>query len=256
MARHDRTTVQVLGFPPEDPHALAALLDGLAQAGDLDGVAIMAPETPPLRDAIRRLKAAGVAVAALVSDLPNTARDHFVGVDSIAAGRTAGVLMGRFLGPAGGRVMVFASSMLLRDSLERRLGFDAVLARDFPAVEALPSLEGHDDPALIARVVAAQLAAFPDIAGVYALGTGVRALGAALRAAPRRPVLIAHELTRHSRAGLLSGAIDAVITQNLGHIARSALRVLRAKRDRAAIDPAQERIRIEIVIRENLPPEG
>lgn len=256
MARHDRTAVQVLGFPPEDPHALAALLDGLARTGELDGVAIMAPETPPLRDAIRRLKAAGVAVAALVSDLPNTARDHFVGVDNVAAGRTAGVLMGRFLGPAGGRVMVFASSMLLRDSLERRLGFDSVLSRDFAGVEALPSLEGHDDPAVIARVVAAQLAAFPDIAGVYALGTGVRALTAALRAAPRRPVVIAHDLTGHSRAALLSGEIDAVITQNLGHIARSALRVLRAKRDGAAIDPAQERIRIEIVIRENLPPAG
>jgi LacI family transcriptional regulator len=259
MATLDRTRVRVLGFPPEDPHALAALLRGLE--GEADGVAVMAPETPPLRDAIRRLKAAGVAVVALVSDLPATERDHFVGVDNVAAGRTAAVLMGRFLGREGGAVMVLGGSMLLRESIERRLGFDAALAQGFPAARALPSLEGHEDPAVIARIVAAQMQAHDDIAGVYALGAGLRALLAALRDAPTRPcgrprVVIAHELTAQSRAGLIDGAVDAVITQNLGHIARSALRVLRAKSDGAAIDPAQERIRIEIVIRENLPPDG
>lgn len=259
IAELDRTRVRVLGFPPEDPHALAALLRGLE--GEADGVAVMAPETPPLRDAIRRLKTAGAAVAALVSDLPNTERDHFVGVDNVAAGRTAAVLMGRFLGREGGAVMVLGGSMLLRESIERRLGFDAALAQGYPGARALPSLEGHEDPATTARIVAAQMAAHADVAGVYALGAGLRALLAALRDAPPRPcgrprVVIAHELTAHSRAALVEGAVDAVITQDLGHIARSALRVLRAKSDGAAIDPAQERIRIEIVIRENLPPEG
>jgi LacI family transcriptional regulator len=42
--------------------------------------------------------------------------------------------------------------------------------------------------------------------------------------------------------------------QNPGHLVRSALRVLRAITDRAPIDEAQEQIRIEIVMRENLPP--
>ena len=47
--------------------------------------------------------------------------------------------------------------------------------------------------------------------------------------------------------------IDAVIAQNPGHLARSALRVLRAKADRAPIDEGQEQLRSEVVIRENLP---
>ena len=55
----------------------------------LDGVAIMAPETPQVRDAIVRLKEAGTAVVALVSDLPNAPRDNFIGIDNNAAGRTA-----------------------------------------------------------------------------------------------------------------------------------------------------------------------
>jgi LacI family transcriptional regulator len=66
-------------------------------------------------------------------------------------------------------------------------------------------------------------------------------------------VVIGHELTPHARTALQSGAMDAVITQNVGHVMRSALRVLRDKSDRVPIDVSQEQIRIEIVIRENLP---
>ena len=251
----ERSEIALAPYPPGDQHALAALLDAQAAAG-VDGVAVMAAETPPVRDAVRRLKAAGVAVAAVVSDLPTSGRDHFAGVDNVAAGRTAGVLMGRFLGPAGGRVLVLAGSMLSRESIERRLGFDAALAERFPAVEALPSLEGRDDPDAVARVVATALARGPDVAGVYAAGAGEAALTRALRAAglSGRVVRIDHELTPGARAGLMAGEIDAVITQDAGHVVRSAVRVLRALSDGLPIDPGQERIRIEIVIRENLPP--
>jgi LacI family transcriptional regulator len=255
IAALDRSAVELVPYPPGDQHALAALLDAQAALG-ADGVAVMAAETPPVRDAVRRLKAAGVAVAAVASDLPTSGRDHFAGVDNVAAGRAAGVLMGRFLGPAGGRVLVLAGSMRSREGIERRLGFDAALAERFPAVEALPSLEGRDDPDTVARVVAEALASFPGVAGVYAAGAGEAALTRALRAAglSGRLVRIDHELTQAARAGLVSGEIDAVITQDVGHLARSAVRVLRALSDGAPIDPAQERIRIEIVIRETLPP--
>jgi len=47
--------------------------------------------------------------------------------------------------------------------------------------------------------------------------------------------------------------IDAVITQDLGHIVRSSLRLLRSQTDQINVNPAQERIRIEIVLKENLP---
>jgi LacI family transcriptional regulator len=247
-AEQARTRISVHRFPAEDPHALAAILARLPAAG-VDGVAIMAPETPVLRDAIRALSGAGVVVLALVSDLPNTGRDHFVGIDNRAAGRTAGVLMGRFLGGRG-RVAVVAQSMQLTEAVERRAGFDAVMLRDFPGVVPLPSVEAHGDPA----VLQAALDSLGDVAGVYMVGAGVRALTRHLAARGRHPVIIAHELTAHTRASLLSGEIAAVIAQNPGHLIRSAQRILRARIDGAPIDEAQEQIRIEIVISENLPP--
>ena len=89
---------------------------------------------------------------------------------------------------------------------------------------------------------------------MYSLSSGNTALLAAIRALnlPRHPVIIAHELTPVSRRALLDREIDAVITQNVGHLVRSAIRVLRAKCDKVEIDAARERIRIDILLRENV----
>jgi LacI family transcriptional regulator len=249
----DRTDIDVVRVPPNDPHALAETLNAV-DCDDVDGVAIMAAETPQARDAVRHLKENGVAVVTLVSDLPNTLRDHFVGINNIAAGRTAGVLMGRFVGPNPCSVAIFSSSMQLRDSVERRLGFDQVMAESFPWVNALPSIESHDDPEIMARIFATLIDRTPDLAGVYSLGTGNRVLTGVLerRGLAGRVVMIAHELTPNTRAALESGTVAAVIHQDVHHIVRSALRILRAKSDGTNFVASQERIRIEILLRENL----
>lgn len=249
-----RMGVDLIRFPAEDMHGLAAILAGLT-VQDCSGVALMAPETPVVRDAVRALRAKGIPLVALASDLPNSEPDHYVGIDSRAAGRTAGVLMGRFLGARAPKVMVIANSMLLRESIERRRGFDEVMLRDFPEIQVLQTLETHGAPATLRQVVAEVLAAEGAVGGIYLLGSGLRALGAALseRGLLGHVVIIGHELTPHSRQALTSGWLDAVIAQNAGHIARSTLRVLRAKADRLPIDESQERLRIEIILRENLP---
>lgn len=253
LATVARTETILLRYSAEDVHALAALLATLPDMG-VSGVALMAPETPIVRDAVRSLKQQGIAVVALVSDLPSTERDHFVGIDSFAAGSTAGVLMGRFLGGAATRVMVLSESMLLRESIERRRGFDDVIGRNFPAIDVLPTLETHGSAEILRAVVTEQLSGVSNIGAIYLLGGGHRALATALdeRGMLGKVVIIAHELTPHTRSALIAGHLDAVISQNVGHLARSALRVLRAKADRAVIDAGQEQLRIEIIIKENL----
>ena len=249
----DRTDVRIVAFPKGDPHAVVKTLRTL-DADNTDGVAIFAPETPHVRDAISRLKAEGIPIVALVSDLPNTGRDHFVGVDNVAAGRTAGFLMGKFLGKTEGCVLVLVSSMQARDNVERRLGFDQVMAESYPGIDVLPSVEGYDDEATTARVVSEVLRKRSDISGIYSVGHGNRALVDVLRKHERRDeiTVIGHELTKVTREALRDNLMAAVISQNVGHIVRSALRVLRAKSDGLDIVMSQERIRIEIVVRENL----
>jgi LacI family transcriptional regulator len=245
-----RTVIELVRFPAEDPHALAAILSGL----QADGVAIMAPETPVLRDAIRALGRAGVVVVALVGDLPNTERDRFVGIDNRAAGRTAAVLMGRFLAGKG-RIAVISQSMQSMEAVERRAGFDAVALRDFPGLDVLPSIETHGDAGALRHGIDSALAGGA-IAGVYLLGPGLRALTSVLaaRGLGREVTVIGHELTDHARASLATGQVSAIVAQDSGHLLRSAQRVLRARIDGLPIDEAQERIRIEVILSENLPP--
>lgn len=255
LAAYDRAEVNTVTVPALDSNAYARALDVLLDEG-IDGLAIMAPETPQVRDAIRRVTAAGVPTVALVADQPQSARDRFVGIDNVRAGRTAAMLVGRFVGRSRARVLVLAGSMMLRDQMERRLGFDAVMREAFPAFDILPTVEARDDAEALARLLPAALAAQGPVDAIYSVGAGNRGLIQVLRAMPGpRPVTVVHELTPQVRAALEDGTLDAVITQDVGHVARSALRVLRARAERLPIDPGQEQIRIEILIRENLPPD-
>ena len=60
-------------------------------------------------------------------------------------------------------------------------------------------------------------------------------------------------MTAVTRRLLLRGVMDAVISQNPGHEARAAVRVLRALTRGEPILSEQEKIRIDIVMRDNLP---
>ncbi|MGL4321654.1 MAG: LacI family DNA-binding transcriptional regulator [Paracoccaceae bacterium] len=247
--------IMIVTAPLRDPHALVTAVEAFDGA-PLDGCAIMAHETPDVRDLIIRLRAQGTAVVSLITDQPQAPRDHFVGIDNEAAGRTAGVLLGRFVGQVPGKVAVVVSSMQARDMVERRLGFDRVMAERFPNLQVLPSIEGHDDRDLTEQIITASLASHQGVVAIYIAGAGTRGVTEALSAANlgHRAVVVAHELTPHTRAALIDGSIDAVIAQDVGHLARSALRVLKAKTDRLRIDAGQEQINITVLLRENLAP--
>jgi LacI family transcriptional regulator len=250
----DRVSIEIVEVPPFDGEALADALKKL-EFDSLSGVAVVAADNMMVRQAIDQLVAHGVFVATLVSDAPASKRAHYVGVDNSAAGRTAASLMGRFLRGAKGRIAVVAGSMLARDHAERHFGFEQVLRTEFPDLVTLPVVEGLDNAALVEEALGTLLDRHVDIAGVYSLGAGNRGVIAALRkrGLAGKLCVIAHELTAHSRDALIDGTFDAILNQDPGHEARSAMRVLRALSDGQAIDPGQERIRIDIYLRDNLP---
>lgn len=248
----DRVALNIIAVPTHDPYALVRHLRVL-DLTQLDGIALVVPETPQIRDFVARLKQAGVAVIAVASDLPNSARDFFVGIDSVSAGRTAGLLMAKFA-RSEGEILVVSNSLRSRDSLERRLGFDQVLQESAAHLTVLPTLESHDDAVRMEDLVYRMLLRKPHLVGLYSMGTGNLSVLRALRRSARSADMsvIVHELTPPTRAGLLANEIDAVIAQNVGHLVRSALRVLRNLSDVAPIFEPQERVRIEILMRENL----
>lgn len=235
-----------------DPDVLAALLESLGER--YDGIATIALDHPRVRAALDDLAAAGKAVVTLVSDAPTANRLRYIGIDNAAAGRTAATLMGRFAAGRTGRIGLIAGSLALRDHAERRFGFTQVLESEYSGLSALPPQEGRDDYERN-RAIAEHFLQMPDVVGIYNMGAGNRGVAAALEASGRAAevIFIGHELTPHTRRFLVRGTMDACINQDAGHEIRSAARVLLAQCLKEPLMPDQERIRIDIFIRDNMP---
>ncbi len=252
LALSDRMHLSTRRIRALDAGSLAAGLDAL-DPRDCDCAVIVTSEEPEILAAVDSATRRGIAVMTLVSDLPGSARKHFIGVDNVAAGRTAASLLGRFL-PQGGKVAVIAGSLHLRDHLDRLHGFREVLARDFSALELIGPLEGHDERAETQALVAKLLTDHPDLAGIYNLGAGNMGLVTALEAVHNQtsPRVIAHELSASTRAGLVSGAIDVVLDQNPDGEIREAIAAARALALGAGRHVATDPIEIGIFLRDNL----
>ncbi|MBF9030037.1 substrate-binding domain-containing protein [Rhodobacterales bacterium HKCCE3408] len=249
----DSTFVRVRKELQGDPHQIAGILSRITPE-DTDGVALMAPDSPQVRDATTRLLERGVKVVALVAGHAGEHPVDVVGVDNIAAGATAGQLVGRFCGGRQGKILVVSDTMNAQDSVERRHGFDSVVTGRFPNLVALPTLESYGDEARTRAIIANAFRNHPDIVGTYVLSSEARlALEVIGELGSLSDLVnIAHERTRFTEEMLMRGALDAVIAQNPGHLVRSAIRLLRARCDMREPLASQEEIRIEILIRENL----
>jgi LacI family transcriptional regulator len=212
-SRNERLTVSAAHYHAFDPGALVARLDAL-DGHETDCAVVVAPDDPAVARAVDAAARRGVAVITLVSDLPGSARRHFIGIDNVGAGRTAASLLGRFC-PTGS-IGIVAGSLGLRDHRERLEGFSAVLRAEFPRLTLIGPIEGLDDDKATEKAVAGLLAGHPELAGIYNLGAGnaglVAALGKARHATRIR--VVAHELTAATRAGLRAGTLDVVLDQN------------------------------------------
>lgn len=126
-----RAFIDTLHVDVFDPDVIGRTLERLPRY--YDGVAVVALDHPRVRAAIDDLTARGTTVVTLVSDVPSSRRLHYVGIDNPAAGRTAGTLMGRFLGGKKGKIGIVAGSLALRDHAERYFGFNQVISGIFPS---------------------------------------------------------------------------------------------------------------------------
>lgn len=251
--KSDLTDVGYDQISMQDPHKVANFLSMLEKE-KVDGVAIMAPESPQVRDAITRLSERRIKVVQFLSGQENFEKSDFVGADNIAAGATAGRIVSKFLGKVSGKVMVIADTMQSLDNIQRRLGFDRVLNTNFPLLEALPSLETYGDKARTERIIFHQFQNERDIVAVYVMSSEARVPITQVSDCKDLKLLtvVAHERTPFTEKALRNEQIDAIVAQNPGHAVRSALRILRARCDNRPIVTAQEKIRIEVLLKDNL----
>jgi len=238
-----------------NPQLLAQQLRQIGR--EVDGIAFMAIEHPAVREAVDALAERNVPAVTLISDVANSKRAAYVGLDNRSAGRTAGYLISRFIGPRPAKIKIamIAGSLSYRAHEEREMGFRHLFQEIDPAAELVGVREGHDDEAKNYRQTKMLLAQHPDLAGLYNIGGGPEGIGRALKEAGRQHdvAFVGHGLTPETRALLIDGTMDAVITQHPQSALMDCVAIfanLRAGR------PAQQGAaspRVEIILRENLP---
>ncbi|WP_248306907.1 LacI family DNA-binding transcriptional regulator [Bosea sp. AAP35] len=235
------------------PELLAQHLKKIGR--EVDGVAFMALEHPTVREAVSWLAGHGVPTVTLISDIANTQRVAYVGLDNRSAGRTAGYLLARFIGPRPAKVAMIAGSLSYRAHEEREMGFLHLFQDLYPAIQVVGLREGHDEEARNYRQTKTLLAQHPDLAGIYNIGGGSEGIARALKEAARQHsvVFVGHGLTPDTRALLIEGAMDAVITQNPQAAMMDCVSIFANLRAGRPATQGVEPPRTEIVLRENLP---
>jgi len=227
-------------------------------ASSFDALVVICPDHPRLSAALHRISTK-IPIVTLATDLPGCGRIAYVGPDNRQTGRCAGELMGRFLGPAGGEVLVVLGLHGMVGHAEREAGFRAILRERFTSCTVMATLESREDRERAGIVVRDFLRRNPRTAGIYNISAGSTAIVSAMRSLSLepKPVLITHELTTERRQLLLEGAIDAIIDQNPRLEAHRAFDVLARHFKRIQLGtPLDEPPPFNIYLRENCPAQG
>jgi len=253
--RHQHMTEITHRLPNQDGADFAS---ELAKLTDLDGIALLAPDVPQVKLAINELVRSGVHVVTLFSDVPGSLRETFVGADNRAAGRTAGVLLGRCLPrDAPGRIAILSPATRFAAEIDRRIGFTQVLEERFKRAEVipLPDLpESEDQAHAFARRLLDPAKTGGRLDALYNVGPGSHGVSRALREFGYGPELgfVVHDLLEAHRALLVSDSISYVLHQDVHYSVLASARVLRLLCEGVRGALAVSNPRVEILTAENL----
>jgi len=254
--RHQHITEFTLRLPAHDPNAFA---EELAKLTDYGGLAVLAPDAPQVKLAINELVQAGVQVITLFSDVAGSMRAAFLGADNRAAGRTAGLLLGKSLPSAAkARTALFSPPTRYAAEVDRRMGYAQYMEQRYPEVEVarfLETPETEEEAYRYAMDCLPPAKSAKAISAAYNVAGGSFGIGRALaeRGYAGHVPFAVHELVEVHRSMLASGAVDYVLHQDAYLSVSAAARTLRALQDRVrgALTTFRNP-RVEIVTQENL----
>lgn len=221
-----------------------------------DALIIDCADEPLLSDALRSVSQR-IPVVTMITDVPQSGRIAYVGPDNRQLGRVAGELMGRFLGPAGGEVVIVLGMHRMTGHEDREIGFRSVLRERFPHCTISATLESAEDQQRAGNVVYDAFRKNPALCGVYNVSAGNLAIANAIQSLGlgQRTIIITHEITSERRRLLRDGILDAIIDQNPALEAMRAIEVIGRHFNRLEGEVRfSEYTPFHIFIRENCPP--
>jgi LacI family transcriptional regulator len=203
-----------------DEREVVALLRAIARRGT-QGIVLKAPATPGITACLADLAARKIPVVTYVTDVAAPLRLAYVGMRNERAGATAAYLLGRMAPRHPSRVLVTLSSREFEGEDARRIGFAQYMALHAPHLAMTTVSEGFGVNRATGALIGQALEAYLDIACVYSIGGGNRAILEAFAAVGRKiDVFAAHDLDRTNTELLKSGQVSFVIHHSFRQDAR------------------------------------
>ncbi len=118
---------------------------------------------------------AGRPDVTIISDVPDSARLAYAGIDHYKAGRLAGYFLGRMTPPTlPGKVVILCHHIGFQAHAERIRGLTDHLAAEVPHLELAEVVRGDDDPLVSEAKLREAFRRHPDTVGIYNAGAGNR----------------------------------------------------------------------------------
>ncbi|MBN1963102.1 MAG: substrate-binding domain-containing protein [Anaerolineae bacterium] len=127
------------------------------------GIIIFPGDSDTLTPGIDRAIDAGIPVAMVISDAPNSRRYVHLGIDGIQAGRVGGRMLAEAIGGEG---QVILGTFPSPNVLERVDGYQQLFAEEYPNIEVVEVVNDQADPAYAPTAYAAAIQAHPDVVGI------------------------------------------------------------------------------------------
>lgn len=224
-----------------------------------DGVVMYTQAHPLIHEAIAKCKARGVAMISILSDLPDSQRLAYAGMDHYSGGRTAAQFMAWTIREPGA-IIAIGDHFGFRAHAQRVEGLRDGLKHYAPHLEITEIIAAGDNSEVSERLLLQSFKQHGRVAGVYNVGAANDACGRAIKASfvQNPPVFVGYELTEESRRLLLDGTMTLVIDQNPEHQARFALDVFThhfGYTENPWLEPPyRSEIAFRLFTRESLPP--
>lgn len=180
------------------------------------GVCLKVRDLPSVRAAVNRLTKAGIPIVTLVTDLTDTNRIAYVGLDNKSAGRTAAYLIAKSLQVTGGTVLTSRSNDLFLGEEEREAEFIKTLNHHAPNLRIVHVTGGQGVHHQTARLMDKAVGDLDHRCAVYSMGGGNITILDVLEQNKIIPdIYIAHDLDKDNRALIGAGRISFVLHHDL-----------------------------------------
>jgi len=186
-----------------------------AMCNGSQGVILKAANEPIIQQTINQLSENRIPVITLVTDVPQSQRIAYVGIDNVMAGRTAAYLSHLAL-RSQSLVGVVLSSERFQGEEERELGFRMWIKERAPAITSLTISGGFGIYDHTLALIKDTLKAQPNLNAIYSVGGGNRAIVEAFQQLNRPlDLFIGHDLDRENRQLLAEEKINMVLSHDL-----------------------------------------